>query len=117
VEILWARSGSKPDQQFRKVVVSRHMIDAPDRFEPRFPQWEGIVREQLKSLTVGKWAAPGSVWVRVAETFYLLSYALIEEHVKLFIALPEESSLRNRFALQAVTGMSATLHYKPSSSS
>jgi len=57
------------------------MIDAPDRFEPRFLQWEGIVREQLAE-KLNSWEIGLATWqcgVRVAETFYLLSYALIEE--------------------------------------
>jgi len=71
------------------------MIDAPDRFEPRSLQWEGIVREQLAE-KLNSWEIglrPGNVWGACGgDILFAELCADRGAHVKLFIALPEESS-------------------------
>jgi tetratricopeptide (TPR) repeat protein len=107
MEILQSRLDqvAKPDQQFRKVVVSSgHMIDAPDRFEPRFPpSKEGIVREQLAEKLNSWEIGPGDLAMCGGACGGDILFAELcadrGAHVKLFIALPEGEFLKKSVRL------------------
>lgn len=97
----------KPGADFGKVVVfSGHMIDAPDRFEPRFPpSKEGIVREQMAQKLDAWEIGPGDLAIcggaRGGDILFAELCADRGAHVKLFIALPEGEFLKESVRLAA----------------
>ena len=91
--------------QFHKIVVSSgHMIDLPDRPNPRFPPVkEGVVRarlaQQLESWGIG--ANDVAICGGARGSDILFAELCLERgaHVRLFIALPEEEFLKESVRL------------------
>jgi len=91
--------------QFHKIVVSSgHMIDLPDRTNPRFPPVkEGVVRariaQQLESWGIGANDVAICGGARGSDILFAELCLGCGAHVRLFIALPEEEFLKESVRL------------------